>query len=191
VARTQELAARLHRRVVGELLAAGARPFSFVPSSALVLAGGRPAGAAAEPLVRALGLGLLPVTHGDVMLDREVGYGICSTELLFERLVGELAGAGIAVAGCLWLGETPGIWDAAGRPLPRIDPGAAGTALAAAGESAGTDVTGGMRLRLESALRLAARGVESWILDGREERVVARGIAALAGGKPPVGTRVG
>ncbi len=70
VAETQARAATLHRLVVESLLAAGAAPFSLAPSSFMSAAAGRPVGLAIEPLMRALAIGLLPVTYGDVVLDR-------------------------------------------------------------------------------------------------------------------------
>ena len=54
------------------------------------------------------------------------------------------------------------------------------------GTARGQDVTGGMRHRLESAAALAARGITSWIVDGREPDV----LATLAAGEPDVGTRI-
>jgi isopentenyl phosphate kinase len=46
------------------------------------------------------------------------------------------------------------------------------------GPAAGTDATGGMRLRLVTAATLARVGVASWILDGRTSGLVG---AALTG----------
>lgn len=184
VSRTQDLAARLHRHVVAALLEAGALPFSFAPSSALFFSDGRPAGALVEPMVGALGLGLLPVVYGDVVMDRRRGAAICSTELAFERLAAGLAEHGWKVSRVLWLGETDGVYDDQGATLPTIT--SRREAAAHAGSAAGIDVTGGMRHRLESALRLAQLGATSWILDGRREGIVARALA----GEPVPGTRV-
>jgi isopentenyl phosphate kinase len=187
IARTQHLAARLHRRVVAELLAAGARPFSFVPSTAALGAGGRIDTMEIASLVGALDLGLLPVTYGDVLIDRERGSAIASTEAVFEALVDELARQGRKVERCLWLGETNGVLDADGRRIPRLTAAKAHEVMGTVGGSAGTDVTGGMRLRLETALRLAERGVPSRILDGREPGMLER---ALGEGADERGTSV-
>jgi isopentenyl phosphate kinase len=185
VAATQARAAELHRRIVAALAAAGAAPFSIAPSSALVASGGRPAAWSAEPVALALRLGLLPVVYGDVVLDRARGVAICSTEQVLVALAERLPEHGFRAARALWLGVTDGVLDPAGRTIPTLDardPAAA----AAAGAAAGTDVTGGMRHRVETALALARRGIESWILDGRPPGALA---AALAG-RPAGGTRV-
>jgi isopentenyl phosphate kinase len=163
---TQDRAAALHRQVIGALVAAGALPFSLAPSSCLVAAGGRPADFSGEPLLLALRQGLLPVLYGDVVLDREQGAAICSTERLFEVLARHLPAHGHPVRRALWLGETDGVYDEAGRTIPRITAASFGEAARAIGDPAGTDVTGGMRHRVETALALAAEGVPSLLLNG-------------------------
>ena len=186
VAETQARAATLHRLVVDALLAKGAAPFSLAPSSYMSAASGRPVGLSLEPLLRALEMGLLPVTYGDVVLDRRQGFAICSTETVFGALVRALGRRGRRVSRVLWLGETDGVYDADGSLVPEVTAANLGRVRAATGGAAGTDVTGGMRHRLETAAALARLGVESWILDGREPQRLAR---ALAGRRVPA-TRV-
>ena len=186
VAETQARAATLHRLVVDALLAAGAAPFSLAPSSFMSATAGRPVGLAIEPLLRALDLCLLPVTYGDVVLDRRQGSAICSTETVFHALVKALRRRGSEVARVLWLGETEGVYDRDGVLVPAITGGNLRRVLAAAGAAAGTDVTGGMRHRLETAAALARLGVESWILNG----LVPGRLARALGGKKVPGTHV-
>jgi isopentenyl phosphate kinase len=178
VSLTQDRAAVLHRLVVDALLAAGALPFSIVPSSALVAEGGEPVDFALEPLLLALERGLLPVLYGDVVLDRAQGVAICSTERLFTLLARRLLERGVAVRRALWLGETEGVWDGSGRTIPRLTrAGLAQMEAGALGGGAGTDVTGGMRHRVETALALADLGIPSQILDGRVAGLLERAVA--------------
>jgi isopentenyl phosphate kinase len=191
-ARTQERAAALHRLVIEALLAAGAAPFSLAPSSCLVAAAGRPVAFAAEPLLLALDAGLLPVLYGDVVTDREWGVSICSTENLFEILARTLIDDGRTVRRAVWLGETDGLYDQAGHTVPRLaaaDFARTATATAAIGEPSGTDVTGGMRHRVESSLALARLGIPSLLANGLTPGLLA---AALAGDPdhPVTGTEV-
>jgi isopentenyl phosphate kinase len=180
---TQERAAALHWQVMAELLAAGALPFSLAPSSALTAAQGEPVSFCDEPLLLALERGLLPVLYGDVILDREQGVAICSTERLFTLLARRLPERGIAVRRALWLGETAGVWDGEGRTIPHLTRADfAGMARGAIGAAVGTDVTGGMRHRVETALALADLGITSRILDGREPGLLER---ALGGEEVP------
>lgn len=176
VGHVQQRAAELHRLVVQALAEAGAAPFSIAPSSALVTAGGRPAEVCVEPILLALSGGLLPVVYGDVAMDRERGVAIASTETVFLALDAELRGRGVPVARALWAGATDGVLDAAGHRLAEIR--ADGAPPRSAGGAAGTDVTGGMRHRVEAALELARHGVPSLIFDGT---VPGRLTAALRG----------
>jgi isopentenyl phosphate kinase len=189
VSLTQERAAALHWQVCAALAAAGLHPFSLAPSSSVVAAGGRPLGVALEPLLLAVAHGLLPVLYGDVVMDREQGVAICSTERLFELLARELPAHGVRVRRVLWLGETDGVYDAAGRTLERLGAGDLARheeLRGAIGGAAGTDVTGGMLHRVETALALAARGIPSLIANGTTPGLLA---AALRG-EPVHGTEV-
>lgn len=186
---TQDRAARLHRRVTGALRDAGVPAFSVSPSSAAVAEGGAVADFAAEALIRALEGGFLPVVYGDVMMDRARGCTIASTEAVLLHLVTVLEDGGWPVRRVVWLGTTDGVLGRDGRRIARIEPDESadgGGAPEAAGGSSATDVTGGMRHRVETALELASRGVGSWIGDGRPPGALRRALA----GRPEGGTRV-
>ncbi|HEX6202501.1 MAG TPA: isopentenyl phosphate kinase [Thermoanaerobaculia bacterium] len=184
IAETQSRAAALHRLVLDALAAAGVAAWSIAPSSMLVTAGGEPAATCAEPVARALSTGLLPVVYGDVVADRRQGVAIASTETVFLALAAALPEHGWRAAEALWLGDTPGVYDDTGRPLPALTPAEA--ARLAPGGSAGTDVTGGMAHRLAAAVALAEAGTPSTIADGRTPNLLAD---HLATGTSP-GTRV-
>lgn len=177
ISKTQERAAALHREVLDALAAAGLAPYSIAPSSCMVFSGGRPAELADEPLRLALDTGLLPVVYGDVVMDREQGVAICSTERILEMLAGRLT-----VRRVLWLGETDGVYGENGQTLPRIS-SLQGLRFTS---PAGTDVTGGMRHRVETALALARQGVRSVIFNGLTPGLLER---ALLGEEVP-GTEV-
>jgi isopentenyl phosphate kinase len=177
---TQERAAALHREVTDALAAAGALPFSLAPSSCVVAEAGLPVALAEEPLLLALERGLLPVTYGDVVMDRAWGASVCSTERLFELLAGRLLERGFFVRRILWLGETAGLYDAKGRTIPRVTEESFPRALKVIGAPAGTDVTGGMRHRLETALSLARHGIPSLLADGLVPGLLERALRGEA-----------
>lgn len=184
VAATQQKAAELHALVAGELLAAGAAPFSLAPSSACLAAGGKVATWPSPPLLRALDQGFLPVAYGDVVMDSEQGVAICSTEQALLALARGLDGHTVARA--IWLGETAGIYDERGETIPELSAGSIAGHAGALGEAAGTDVTGGIRHRLEAVFALAELGIPSLLCDGRVPGLLER---ALRGEKVP-GTRI-
>ena len=177
---TADEAARLHRMVVGALRDAGALPYSFAPSSGLISAAGEPVELGLEPLRRALDLGLLPVVYGDVVMDREQGCSICSTEVLFLALVAALQECGRTVDRVFWLGETDGIYGEGGEILEEIDVESGESVLAQVEGAAGVDVTGGMRHRLATTMELARRGVSSWVGNGLEPGRLAEAVAGRA-----------
>jgi isopentenyl phosphate kinase len=171
VSLTQERAAALHREVLSALAAAGLAPFSIAPSSCVVFSGARAAEMAEEPLRLALAAGLLPVVYGDVVMDREQGVAICSTERILEMIAARLT-----VRRVLWLGETDGVYGENGQVIPRLSSleGARFTS------PKGTDVTGGMRHRVETALALARKGVRSVIFNGLTPGLLERALLGEA-----------
>lgn len=186
VAATQIHAHRLHRLVAEALWKAGNLPFSLAPSAAMLAAEGEPGALDPGPLLAALDLGLLPVVFGDVLMDRAWGASICSTEQAFEAVVDGLVEAGRPVDRVLWMGITDGVYDRSGEPIREIRAASCSRLAAELEGAAGEDVTGGIRLRLETAGRLAERGIPSWILDGLEPEVLAEALA----GRPRGGTKV-
>lgn len=184
---TQDQAARLHRLVVDALLRAGVRPFTIAPSSVFLADRKRIVGGSIGPLLGALQLGLLPVVYGDVVVDKTLGASIASTEEVLKYLLRRLRRHRFRIRRLLWCGRTDGVYDREGRTIPRIDAGSYRRTLASIGSADGTDVTGGMLLRVQTARRLARGGTESWILNGGHP---GRLQAALLGEEVPA-TRVG
>ncbi|MEE8524632.1 MAG: isopentenyl phosphate kinase [Thermoanaerobaculia bacterium] len=185
VVETRNQAARLHRIVIDALMRADVHTFSWVPSNELIATAGQPAVGSCKSLLKALELGLVPVTYGDVVPDSKWRMAICSTETILRYVVDGLRRRGFVVRRILWLGETEGVYDRAGNTVPRIDGATYREVLELVDDPSGTDVTGGMLLRLETTRALARIGIESWILDGR---VPGRLTAGLSGEDVP-GTR--
>jgi len=186
VSRTQIEARRLNDRVVDALDRAGLKPYVLAPSSFIVARDGNPSRVRVEPVSRALDLGLLPVVFGDVVMDASRGASICSTEAVFLALARRLIRSGHRVRRAVWLGETDGVYDDRGETVATLTPEAWRRVRRHVGGAAATDVTGGMALRVRTALQLARLGVESRILDGR----VSSNVVEAVRGRPVPGTRV-
>lgn len=174
---TQRSASDLHRQVLAALADAGGAPFSIAPSSSLVARSGRPSRVFYEPLLSALALGLLPVLYGDVVMDHVQGVAIVSTETVFFHIVRRLAQRRQRVSRALWVGQTAGVHDADGATVPRIAGANLREVLTGLSGAAGTDVTGGMRHRVESAWALARSGVPSLLIDGTQPGILERALA--------------
>ena len=175
-------ASRLHGLVLDALLAADVPAFSWSPSTVLESRGGRRLSGGLGALETALQSCLVPVLYGDVVLDTLKRASIASTEALVRHVESRLRRRGWRLTRLIWLGETGGVWDADGQLVPRIDASNYATLRRAVGGSAGTYVTGGMLLRLDTAWHLAQRGVASLIADGQQPGLLA---AALRGEEVP------
>src|SRR5689334_25393481 len=108
-------------------------------------------------------------------MDLDQGVRICSTEGMLEILAHRLP-----VRRALWLGETDGVYDAEGRTIPRLSAGNFEEALRSIGAPAGTDVTGGMRHRVETALALARLGIPSLLANGLTPGLLERALRGEA-----------
>jgi isopentenyl phosphate kinase len=186
LSRVQQAAAALHRHVTEALRSAGVPVFSVAPSSAMVASDGTPVAVQGEPVRRALSADAVPVTYGDVVLDRTRGATICSTETVLRAFIDALRDDGVSVRRVLWMGDTDGVYDAEGQTIDRLPPEDVQDTLEAVDVPRGTDVTGGMRHRLDAACALAERGIPSVIANGTAPGALER---ALAGASIP-GTRV-
>jgi len=180
VSLTQAQAFKLHQIVVAALRDAGVAAYSVVPSSCLMARGGQPDQVWPEPLLAALEVGLVPVVFGDVVMDRTWGASICSTESLFLALTPALGSRGVFVRRVVWLGATDGVLDAAGRTISEIPVSELAATTADFEGAAGTDVTGGIRLRLQAVGSLAQQGIASWIGDGRRPGALVEGLEDTA-----------
>ncbi len=187
VSQTQAAASELHGIVMAALRDAGVAGYSVAPSSAIVGRGpGLRPRVYLEPLQRALDSGMLPVTYGDIVMDRQRGCSICSTETALLTFARSLRSSDWQISEALWLGDTDGILDEAGASVARVRLRDARHARSLVGGAAATDVTGGMRHRLETALSLARIGVRSRLLDGRRPGILRRALR----GEPVPGTIV-
>ncbi len=181
VSQTQAAAAELHAIVMSALRDAGVAAYSVAPSSAIVARGpGLRPSVHLEPVLRALDSGLLPVTYGDIVMDRQRGCSICSTEMALLAFVRSLRSSNRRVSDAIWLGDTDGILDAAGVSVTRVRLRDARRVRRLVSGAAATDVTGGMRHRFEAALALARIGVRSYLLDGRRPGILRRALRGTA-----------
>lgn len=164
-AEVSDSAARLNRAVTAALLAAGVPAVSLQPSASAVCEDGRIVQMAAEPVTAALQAGLLPVVYGDAAFDRVRGGTIISTEEIMAYLCDLLRPGWLLLAG-----ETPGVFDLEGQIVLQITAENLPGLAAALGGSRGTDVTGGMAVKVQQALELTAAypGLQVRIFSGLE-----------------------
>ena len=161
-------AASLNRIVMDAFQHAGLPAVAFPPSAAITAKDGQVTKWNLYPLVSSLDAGLLPVVFGDVVYDQIRGGTILSTEDLFTYLARCLFPKRILLAGI-----DPGVWEdfpACTRLISEINPGNWEAIAAALGDSAATDVTGGMRAKVGIMLDLVQEipGLEVIIFGGEQ-----------------------
>lgn len=190
IAQTQASVHRLHQIVCRSLLLRGARPYSLAPSSWIASSAARVSRVMLDPLLMALDAGLTPLLFGDVVMDAQYRASICSTEEVLLALARRLPRRGVPIKKAIWLGDTDGVYDADGKTMKQITAASwrqlKRDGLVQGHRSGVVDVTGGMQLRIETALAFSRLGIESWIVNGNRAGQIAR----LVRGQKPSGTCV-
>jgi len=156
----------LNALVMDELIAAGIDAVSIPTGSCFRTEGGRLTGDTAI-LKGYLKLGIMPVMFGDVILDSERGFGICSGDGIMEFLASafdpELA---------VFVSDVDGLFDSDPKTNrnAKLIRTADIDALAHANTDAGVaDVTGGVRGKMETMLRMCAPGRDCILINGNAE----------------------
>jgi isopentenyl phosphate kinase len=164
-ARVALSASRLNALLWEALDGAGIPAFRIQPSSSAVCKGGKLVEMALGPLRRTLDEGLVPLVYGDVAVDSTQGGTIISTEAIFDYLARALQPDRLLLAG-----DFEGVLDLSGKLIAHITPANYPEFQPALGGSSHTDVTGGMRSKVEAMLALAQAlpGLEIVLFSGTQ-----------------------
>ncbi|HTY14277.1 MAG TPA: isopentenyl phosphate kinase [Methanoregulaceae archaeon] len=172
---THRAVACLNARVVGSLREAGTEAVGVHLLSAGYANNGRLVSCEFPQVGAMIGLGIVPVLHGDVVMDLTKGASIISGDQLVSILPGPLGITRIGVAT-----DVPGVLRH-GEVVREITPESKDDLEI--GTSGHTDVTGGMSGKVGELLFLAEQGICSDIFH-------ASRIGDFLDGKPHGGTRV-
>jgi isopentenyl phosphate kinase len=145
-------AAELNRFVMQALINASVPAISFPPSSSLISNDRKVIHHNVLTIRKSFDAGILPVVHGDVAFDETRGGTILSTEDVFTFLVDQFSPSRILLAGI-----EAGVWadfPARTRLVKQIQIEDYEKTQAGIGGSASTDVTGGMKAKVEEMLAL-------------------------------------
>jgi len=150
---THRAVSSLNAEVVRSLREKGVQAVGVHPLHTGIAQDGRLVGFETRHLRQMLALGMVPVIHGDVVMDLVRGACIVSGDQLVRYLA-----AGLAIRRVGLATDVPGVLDD-GQVVPRITrrtvPGLS------IGSSTHTDVTGGMRGKIDELLGLADAGIGS------------------------------
>lgn len=162
-AETQRLQTVLNGIVVASLIRAGLPAFPFQASANVVLEAGKIRSFALAPLLELLQWGMVPVLNGVPAADTAQGCSVLSGDVLAGHLATAL-GAQVVLHGTNVRGvftDDPA-WNPHARFLPELELRDPAGLPKGVGGSAATDVTGGMRKKLEE---IARTGVSCQIYD--------------------------
>ncbi len=147
---THESVKKLASRVVDSLNRFGIRAVAVHPMGCTVCRKGRIESMYLDNIKLMLKNNLVPVLHGDVVMDLELGACVLSGDQIVPYLAKEL---GITRLG---LGSVEdGVLDKDGKPLPEITPEKFENLKRYIGGSGSTDVTGGMLGKVQELLELS------------------------------------
>jgi isopentenyl phosphate kinase len=155
IAATHDAVSGLNHEVVAILRERGVPAIGVHPLHLGVAENGRLIGLEYRHIEKMLMLGMVPVIHGDVVMDLARGACIVSGDQLVRHLAAVLRVGRVGLAT-----DVPGVLDG-GRVVPAITPEILpGLQI---GSSSHTDVTGGMRGKIAELLGLAEAGIGSEI----------------------------
>ena len=169
-------AAELNRYVVASLFEAGIPALPFPPSASMVSDKRKVTHHNVETIRRALGVDLLPVVQGDVAFDETLGGTILSTEDVFTFLVDQFPTTRILLAGI-----EAGVWadfPARTKLVKQIQLSDYEAMRAGIKGSVSTDVTGGMKAKVEEMLSLIQKkpGLTVQIFSAEEPGFLTRAL---------------
>ncbi len=159
---------RLNLRVAELMISSGLLPFPIPASLAFRTTGGKIRSASLDPFFSSLEHGLIPVTCGDVVFDRELGFTVLSGDSISVHLATKLRAARIVYATDVdgVLARDP---DGRTRLVPLMDYETHRRTV----YTEVPDATGGMATKVEEAFEAVEAGVEVVIVNGlRPERVI-------------------
>ena len=168
---THRSVVRLNEIVVEALGRAGAHPVPVHPLSCALLQDGRIRDMNIGPLTEMIERGLLPVLHGDVVMDRLRGADILSGDQIVTHLARSLGADVVALGtredGVIYDGEV--VSRVTRENYHRIEPELGGS-------KGVDDVTGGMRKKVMELLDLADDGIPSLIFNAGKKGMIEKAL---------------
>jgi isopentenyl phosphate kinase len=136
--------------IVDALVSAGVQAVPVHPFNSFMLENGRIKEMFIDPIQEMLDRQLVPVLHGDVVMDKTRGAAVLSGDQIVPYIAGKLGADNIGIGS-----NTNGVLDADGQTIPVITPASFNKIRSLIGGSSHTDVTGGMLGKVQELVDLA------------------------------------
>ena len=167
VARVQYDMRELNLMVIKELLDAGIPAMSVPPGSCFMMDNGKLILEDPKVLLSASRLGIMPVLFGDVVFDKSRGFGICSGDQIMEILCGLFRPERV-----VFVSDVDGLFDKNPKTNPdsKLFTEVTKELLEKISSNSNVDdVTGGVRAKMESMLRMTSSERDCVFINGSVE----------------------
>jgi len=166
IAKVARDAMEINRIVMDILIEEGLPAVSLRPMSMMITDAGKLKNNLFEIVEETLNQGLMPVVYGDVIWDKKWKSTIYSGETTLNEIGIYLSKKGFKVDKIIQVGETNGVYDNKGKTIPSISKKNWKSIEQYVFGSKRVDVTGAMKHKIETALYIANKGIETWITNG-------------------------
>lgn len=179
---THRMMEQLNYEVVKTLQEAGVKAMPFQPSAGGILCDGKLVQFPLNVMEKFTDMGLVPVSHGDVLLDNVKGVNILSGDHLTPYLAQNLKSHRLILGA-----DVDGIFDSDPKKNPKaklikeLTPKNVNEVIKELGGSVHTDVTGGMARKVRELMDLAERGIESEIINATRPGTIKRALTGEKG----------
>lgn len=161
---THRAVRELNELFVDALIEQGIEAIPMHPLSCATLSSGRIASFDLTVIRAMLRRNILPVLHGDVVIDVKKGAGILSGDQIVVYLAEQLKAKKIGLGT-----DVEGVLDRKGNLIQEITPGSFGSVRKLLEGSKGVDVTGGMLSKVDELIGLARAGISSRIFNAAKK----------------------
>ncbi|NTU46889.1 isopentenyl-diphosphate Delta-isomerase [Candidatus Roizmanbacteria bacterium] len=176
----------LNAMVMKELVEAGVPAVSLRPLSTISSSEGELSSHSFQTVETALLQHLIPVVCGDVIFDSAWKTTIFSGEKVISLLTDYLIKKGYSIKKVIQLGTVDGFYDLQKKVIPLITPQSWTSMKANIFDAQQTDVTGGMKHKIEEAISLARMGISTDIINGNHPNLINCSLS----NKPCIGTHI-
>ncbi len=169
---------KLNLRILQLCAEEGLFPITVQPSAIAVARAGKLQVMDTRAIRFLLDSGQIPLIHGDIILDEKQDFTIASTEDQIQKLSDYIFFHRIVL-----ISDVPGVLETAGQVIPVIDHHNFEQIIDQLGGSAGTDVTGGMRTKVQQIYQLIRENpnIQAIIISGDSEPgAIARAISGAS-----------
>lgn len=165
-------AARLNQIVTDIFVEEGLPAVSLSPMSMILAENGSLINHFFVVIEETLKQDLIPIVYGDVIWDKKWKSTIFSGEKMISEITHYLIRKGYDIEKVIQVGETEGVINDKGETVPRIDLKNWKEVQKNIFDTKALDVTGGIPHKIEEALDLARKGIETFLISDKQNNLL-------------------